>query len=88
MDHDILHMSVEKMMTLLAEISIYFMAPIIIIGLAVAVFQAATQINEQSLSLVPKFAALFLIIMTFGSVLMNKICDFLIELYSAIPTLV
>lgn len=83
-----MHLSVQKMMTLMAEISVYFMAPILIIGLTVAVFQAATQINEQSLSLIPKLAALFFIITTFGAVLMNKISEFLIELYSAIPTMV
>ncbi|CAH7370679.1 Flagellar biosynthetic protein FliQ [Vibrio chagasii] len=88
MEHDVVHLSIQQMMSLVAEIAIHFMAPTLVIGLTVAIFQAATQINEQSLSFIPKLVALFFVITTMGTTLMNKISSFTTELFAAIPTIV
>jgi flagellar biosynthetic protein FliQ len=55
-------------------------APMLIIGLAVglivSIFQATTQIQEQTLAFVPKIAAVLLSILVFGPWIMNTLVDF------------
>jgi len=43
----------------------------IVIGLVVAIFQAATQIHEQTLTFVPKLIVISLMLLIFGSTMMN-----------------
>lgn len=60
-------------------------APMLIIGLAVglvvSIFQAATQINEQTLSFVPKIIAVFIAILFFGPWLIKLLTVFTIGLF-------
>lgn len=56
----------------------------LIVGLAVSIFQATTQIQEQTLSFVPKILAVFLSIFIFGSWLMTTLKEFTIRLYDNI----
>lgn len=55
-------------------------APMLIIGLAVglivSIFQATTQIQEQTLAFVPKIVAVFASIIIFGPWIMNTLVDF------------
>jgi len=55
-------------------------APMLIIGLAVgliiSIFQATTQIQEQTLAFVPKIVAVLLSILIFGPWIMNTLVDF------------
>lgn len=56
------------------------------IGLVVSTFQAATQINEQTLSFLPRLLiTLFALIMA-GPYLLNKYIDFSYRLMSSIPS--
>ncbi len=55
-------------------------------GLAVSVFQATTQINEQSLTFVPKIIAVLLSVIFFGPWMFSVLIDFTIDLYSNIPS--
>ena len=58
------------------------------VGLVVAIFQATTQINEQSLSLVPKLIVMFLIIMFMGDSLLDGLVSYSKALYLNIPMMV
>ncbi|RKD24207.1 EscS/YscS/HrcS family type III secretion system export apparatus protein [Ammoniphilus oxalaticus] len=55
------------------------------VGLLVSIFQATTQIQEQTLAFVPKIIAVFLAILFFGSWMLRQLVDFsaglLSELY-------
>ena len=62
--------------------------PSLICGLLVAMFQAATQINEQTLSFVPKLIVVAVSIMVFGAMILGLLSDFTAEIFSRIPDLV
>lgn len=63
-------------------------APMLIValavGLLVSVFQATTQINEQTLSFVPKIIAILLALLLFGGMIISNISDFTVRLYQSI----
>ncbi|WP_123040054.1 flagellar biosynthesis protein FliQ [Cohnella candidum] len=48
----------------------------LIVGLIVSIFQATTQIQEQTLAFVPKIVAVFLAILIFGPWILNVMVDF------------
>ena len=58
-----------------------------VVGLLVSVFQAATQINEQTLSFVPKIVAVFLAMLLFGPWLIRVMTVFTIGLFETMATL-
>lgn len=48
----------------------------LLVGLAVSIFQATTQIQEQTLAFIPKVAAVLLSILLFGPWILNTLVDF------------
>jgi len=62
--------------------------PSLIIGLVVAVFQAATSINEQTLSFLPRLIVTLLALTFGGHWLVAKLMDYTIRLIHSIPTVV
>jgi flagellar biosynthetic protein FliQ len=74
------------------EVTILLSAPLLlaalVTGLVVSVFQAATQINEMTLSFIPKLLAIFATMVLAGPWMMNVIVDFTRRLFSAIPGLI
>jgi len=66
----------------------YVSAPMIglslIVGLAISIFQAATQIQEQTISFVPKIVAVIAAIAFGGSWMLNKLIEFTQELFANI----
>lgn len=48
----------------------------LVVGLLVSVFQATTQIQEQTLAFVPKIVAVFISIIVFGPWILNTVVDF------------
>jgi flagellar biosynthetic protein FliQ len=57
----------------------------LLVGLVISIFQATTQIQEQTLAFVPKVLAIFLVLMFAGPWLMNTIVTFALSLYDQIP---
>jgi flagellar biosynthetic protein FliQ len=55
-----------------------------IVGLIISVFQATTQINEQTLAFVPKIVAVMLSLLLFGSFIFSTIGGFVTRLYQSI----
>ena len=80
----------------LAEQSIYMIiiisAPMLLIalgvGLIVSVFQAMTQIQEQTLAFIPKILAVFLSIVFFGPWMLTLLLDFTRDLFQQLPSLI
>lgn len=62
--------------------------PGLLIGLVVAVFQAATQINEQTLSFLPRLLVTLLTMMMAGPWILTRLTDFMTSLYMNIPILI
>lgn len=60
----------------------------LVIGLIVSVFQAATQINEQTLSFIPKLVGMFLILLLAGPWMLEIMVDYVRRLFESIPLLI
>lgn len=61
--------------------------PGLIVGLIVAVFQAATSINEQTLSFLPRLIVTLLALMVFGHWMTRMLMDYFFRLVEEIPTI-
>ncbi len=59
--------------------------PVLGIGLIVSMFQAATQINEMTLSFVPKLVVMFLTILFAGGWMLGLLMDYTSRLIESIP---
>ncbi len=74
------------------EITLMLAAPMLlvalVVGLLVGVFQAATQINEQTLSFIPKLVALALALLFAGPWMLKVLVSYTRELIESIPGLV
>lgn len=60
----------------------------LVTGLVISVFQAATQINEQTLSFIPKLVAIFVVLVLSGHWMMGVMLDYIRELLNGIPGLI
>lgn len=60
----------------------------LLIGLLIGMFQAATQINEMTLSFIPKLLVLVLAIMVAGPWMLNLVINYTRNLYLSIPGLI
>lgn len=74
------------------EITLMMSAPLflaaLVTGLVVSVFQAATQINEMTLTFVPKLVAVFATMVIAGHWMISLITDFTRRLLESIPTVI
>ncbi|RMG36076.1 MAG: flagellar biosynthetic protein FliQ [Gammaproteobacteria bacterium] len=74
------------------EVTILLSAPILLVslavGLIVAMFQAATQINEMTLTFVPKLIAIAAVLMATGPWLLRQITGFTQRLIENIPFMI
>jgi flagellar biosynthetic protein FliQ len=59
-----------------------------VIGLAVSIFQAVTQIQEQTLSFIPKVIGIAAVIIVAGPWMLGQIVSYTQDLYERIPSLV
>lgn len=57
-------------------------------GLLISIFQAATQINEMTLTFIPKILVMFIVLVITGPWALQLMVDFIVRLIGSIPTLV
>ncbi|HEY2605907.1 flagellar biosynthesis protein FliQ [Paraburkholderia sp. RL18-103-BIB-C] len=88
-------MTPESVMTLAHQamyIGLLLSAPLLlvalVIGLVVSLFQAATQINESTLSFIPKLLAIAVTLVIAGPWMLTTMLDYLRHTLTSIPTLV
>ncbi len=88
-------MTPESVMTLGYEamkLSWLLAAPLLLValvtGLIVSLFQAATQINEMTLSFIPKLLAVFATLVIAGPWMLETVLDYMRNLFASIPQLV
>jgi flagellar biosynthesis protein FliQ len=60
----------------------------LVVGLVVSVFQAVTQIQEQTLTFIPKIVAMGVTLVVAGPWMLNQVVAYTQQLYSSIPSLV
>jgi flagellar biosynthetic protein FliQ len=60
----------------------------LIVGLVISVFQAVTQIQEMTLSFIPKLLAVALVLIVAGPWMLDQIVGYTSDLYHSIPSLV
>ena len=74
------------------ELTLLISAPLFIAalatGLIISIFQAATQINEQTLSFVPKLIATFITLVLAGPWMITILTDFMRRLIESIPSMI
>ncbi len=58
------------------------------VGLIISIFQAATQIQEMTITFVPKIVAVGLVVMFFGPWMIHKLMAFTVQLFNLLPELV
>jgi flagellar biosynthetic protein FliQ len=88
MNQDTVVSLATQAMTLAFEVAGPVLLVGLVIGLAVSLFQAVTQIQEQSLSFIPKIIGLALVIVILGPWMMDKLINYAANLYMSIPSLV
>ena len=92
---ELLHMTPETVMTVgrhALEVTMLLAAPILlaalVTGLLVSIFQAATQINEMTLSFIPKLLVMFLVMFIAGPSMITLMVDYMRQLFSGIPGMI
>nr|WP_206023533.1 flagellar biosynthesis protein FliQ [Rubrivivax sp. JA1026] len=79
---------VSEALGLVTRMVAVLVVPGLLVGLLVALFQAATQINEQTLSFLPRLLATLLVIALAGRWLVGSMMDFCISVFQRAATLV
>ncbi len=73
------------------EVTFMISAPLLltalVVGLIVSIFQAATQINEMTLSFIPKLLAMFTMMVFAGPWMLSVMIDFMHRMFTSIPWL-
>ncbi|QET05812.1 MULTISPECIES: flagellar biosynthesis protein FliQ [Cupriavidus] len=87
-------MTPEIVMTIATQamkMTLMLSAPLLLValvaGLVVSLFQAATQINEMTLTFIPKLLALFITMVLVGPWMINTYVDYMREVFESIPAM-
>ena len=78
----------QKMLEVVTMLAAPLLIPALVIGLVVGMFQAATQINEMTLSFIPKLAVVGVALVVAGPWMLDTLISFTRELYQNIPALI
>ena len=88
MNQDTVVSLVVDMMSLGLKIAAPILISTLLVGLLVSIFQAATQIQEQTLSFIPKVAGLAVVLVVGGPWMLGQLLNWTEGLYASIPKLV
>ncbi|MBF6058367.1 MULTISPECIES: flagellar biosynthesis protein FliQ [Thiomicrorhabdus] len=78
----------QRMLEVTTMLTAPLLIPALLIGLLVGMFQAATQINEMTLSFIPKLAIVGIALVVAGPWMLTTLISFTKELYQNIPALI
>jgi flagellar biosynthesis protein FliQ len=88
MDADYFLTVADQTMWVLALAAAPLVIPALLSGLILGMIQAATSINEQTLTFVPKLIVVALSILIFGGMILGLLSDFTVDIFQRIPDLV
>ena len=75
--------AVTTILTVAAPIMIVAM----VVGVVISIFQATTQINEQTLAFVPKIVAILLTMLVFGGMMLSNMTEFSARMFGYATTM-
>src|SRR6185369_9706814 len=78
----------QQALWITALVSAPLLLTALVVGLVVSIFQAATQINEMTLSFIPKLLAMFAALVLAGPWMLAMLVDYVQRLFTSIPQLI
>jgi len=78
----------QHTLELITILTVIILTPALIVGLAVSMFQAATQINEMTLSFIPKLLITFATLWIAGPYMLNLLVEYIHRTFTDIPYLI
>jgi flagellar biosynthetic protein FliQ len=78
----------QQALWITALVSAPLLITALVVGLVVSVFQAATQINEMTLSFIPKLLAIFAALVIAGPWMLALLVDYVQRLFTSIPQVI
>lgn len=76
----------QRALWVLLQLSMPALILSLVVGLAISIFQAVTQINEMTLTFIPKIVTVFGALAFFGPWMLNLILDYMTQLLVNLPT--
>ena len=77
----------QEALLLLSLLLLVLLIPALVIGVLVSMFQAATQINEMTLSFIPKLLVTILVMVLSGPWILRLVTEYTLRLFHQIPVL-
>ena len=74
----------DRMLWVTALVAAPVLIASLVVGLVIGIVQAATSINEQTLTFVPKLAVIALVLVVFGASMLGLVGDFMGEIFQQI----
>ena len=85
-DADVTEIAAHTMMVA-AKVAAPILLTALLVGFAISLFQAATQIQEQTLSFVPKIIAVAIALVLTGNWVLSELVSFTESLFASLPAL-
>lgn len=77
----------DRMLWITALVAAPVLLAALAVGLFIGIIQAATSVNEQTLTFVPKLGIIALVLVLFGASMMGLVADFARDIFDAIATI-
>jgi flagellar biosynthetic protein FliQ len=84
MDQDLVINIAQNALLVILYIAAPLLGVSLIVGFAVSVFQATTQIQEQTLSFIPKILSVLITVAVLGTWMLNTLTEYTVNLYESI----
>jgi flagellar biosynthetic protein FliQ len=78
----------QQALTIMLLIAAPLLLTALVVGLVVSIMQAATQINELTLSFIPKLVAVFAVLVGAGPWMLQMLVDYMQRLFTSIPNII
>jgi flagellar biosynthetic protein FliQ len=88
MTPEIIYTVGQDAMVMAVKLTVPLLLPALVVGLIIAMFQAATQINEATLTFVPKVIAIAGVLLLAGHAMLQMFLDYFKDLIRDIPSLI
>jgi flagellar biosynthetic protein FliQ len=88
MTPEIIYTVAQNAMVVAVKLTVPLLLPTLVVGLIIAMFQAATQINESTLTFVPKIVVIGAVLLFMGPAMLQMFLDYFRDLIKEIPLLI
>jgi len=78
----------QNALILLSMLLLMILTPALVVGVLVSMFMAATQINEMTLSFIPKLLVTLMVLVIAGPWMLRLLTDYTIGIFEQIPVLI